>query len=484
MLKKDFYYNYRNFIYWMIFDWRDIDMKLEYLKTFKNYLDEHAELRLQQNTSVSLVLVNGNLVRNQKNTSSGISSRVYNQGYFGFASSPKTDEKTVKDIIKRSKTNASLLAKLENSNKAQLSGESFEVIKDFSTDKTRVSRKDMLEFLKDLHEYTAKNYPDIKSDTFVINNLDMEKNLLTSFGASGHTMIPRSLLIISLSVEKDGNTYDTYDVFGGLGQYEDYFDNPEDFYEKIDEVYRKVKEKSEGVYPEAGYKDVILDSKLAGILAHEAIGHTTEADMVKSGSVAKDYLNEKVASDIVNLADFAYEYNNEVCPMPVYIDDEGTRPEDAFIIENGILKRYMNNKDLSIDLNEQPTGNARAYGYSDEPLVRMRNTAILPGSDRLEDMIASIDDGYYLVKPSNGQADSTSEFMFGVPNGYEIKNGKLGRAIKDTTISGIAFDVLKTVTMISDEMTWSNAGMCGKKQVIPVGMGGPAIKCKINIGGR
>ncbi len=88
------------------------------------------------------------------------------------------------------------------------------------------------------------------------------------------------------------------------------------------------------------------------------------------------------------------------------------------------------------------------------------------------------------MKSSNGEADSTSEFMFGVVMGYEIKNGKLGKAIKDTTISGIAFDMLKTVTMISDDMAWSCSGMCGKKQMIPVGMGGPAIKCQVNIGGK
>ena len=130
------------------------------------------------------------------------------------------------------------------------------------------------------------------------------------------------------------------------------------------------------------------------------------------------------------------------------------------------------------------TGNARASEFADEPLIRMRNTAILPGTSKLETMIASIEDGYYLILPSSGQADSTSEFMFGVTLGYEIKHGKLGRAIKDTTISGIALDVLKSVTMVSDEMVWGCAGMCGKKQMIPVGIGGPAIKCKVNIGGK
>ena len=99
-------------------------------------------------------------------------------------------------------------------------------------------------------------------------------------------------------------------------------------------------------------------------------------------------------------------------------------------------------------------------------------------------MIESVEVGYYLIQSSNGQSDSTSEFMFGVVLGYEIKNGKLGRALRDTTISGVAFDMLKTVSAVSDDMSWTCAGMCGKKQSIPVGMGGPAIKCRINIGGR
>jgi TldD protein len=99
-------------------------------------------------------------------------------------------------------------------------------------------------------------------------------------------------------------------------------------------------------------------------------------------------------------------------------------------------------------------------------------------------MIASIDDGYYFIKTGNGQADATGEFMFGVNFGYEIKKGKLGRPLKDTTIAGVAFDVLKTVDMLSDDLSWSCSGMCGKKQMIPVGMGGPAIRAFVNVGGR
>ena len=114
----------------------------------------------------------------------------------------------------------------------------------------------------------------------------------------------------------------------------------------------------------------------------------------------------------------------------------------------------------------------------------MRNTVILPGTSKLEQMIESIDDGYFFTKTGNGQADSTGEFMFGIDMGYEIKNGKLGRPIRSTTISGVAFEMLKTVTMLSDDISWVSTGMCGKKQAIPVGMAGPAIKCKVNVGGR
>jgi TldD protein len=229
---------------------------------------------------------------------------------------------------------------------------------------------------------------------------------------------------------------------------------------------------------------VILDSKLAGILAHEAIGHTTEADLVMGGSVAKPWLNQLVASERISLVDYAHTAFGKKLSTPVYFDDEGTPAEDTVIIENGILKGYMHNKETAEIFGAKATGHARAWGFNDEPLIRMRNTAILPGKDRLEDMIASIDDGYYLVDHSNGQADSTSEFMFGVTCGYEIKKGKLGQAIQDATISGVAFDMLKTVTMVSDEMKWVDSGTCGKKQPMFVGMGGPAVKCKINVGGK
>jgi TldD protein len=168
----------------------------------------------------------------------------------------------------------------------------------------------------------------------------------------------------------------------------------------------------------------------------------------------------------------------------VYADDEGTPATDAMLIKDGILTEFMNSRETAAKMGIRPTGSARAYAPSDEPLVRMRNTVIVPGRSKLEEMLAGVEDGYYLVMTGNGQADSTTEFMFGVTLAYEIRDGRIGRAIKDTTVSGSAIEVLKSCDAVSDDLYWSCSGYCGKKQPMVVSMGGPALRVKAHLGGE
>jgi TldD protein len=228
----------------------------------------------------------------------------------------------------------------------------------------------------------------------------------------------------------------------------------------------------------------VLSPELAGMLAHEAMGHPCEADMVLGGAVTANLVGKRVASDLITMIDFAHTYNGEELMIPVYADDEGTEASDALLIENGIMKNFMTSRETAARLGIKSTGNARAYTFNDEPLVRMRNTAILPGASKLEDMIAGVEDGYYLMKTGNGQADSTTEFMFGIDLAYEIKNGKLGNAISKTTVSGTAINMLKTVDAVSDDMYWECNGYCGKKQPMVVSLGGPALRAKAHLGGE
>ena len=446
---------------------------------------EYTELRVQENRSNGVALLNGDVVSNGKSAASGVSARIFKDGHWGFASNPNISDDAVESVISSSTDNVRFLNKRDTSRCGIMLPETFiNYEKDFTTSKQKNSQKYWIDFLRALDDYIVKKHPKITSRTVVIRSLDMEKSLLIATGSTSYSMTPRAHLMISLSADRDGQPVELMEAHGGLGQLEDNFDNPQFYFSMIDEQVEHLLNKVDGVYAIAGEKEVILDAELAGILAHEAIGHTTEADLVMGGSVAGDYMGQQVASSLVSLIDFANNVNDVICPVPVYVDDEGTKSEDVTIIENGVLKNFMHNKDSARHFESTPTGNARAFAFSDEPLIRMRNTAIMPGESKLEEMIASVEDGYYFMKPGNGQADSTSEFMFAVNQGYEIKNGKLGKALMDTTISGVAFDMLKTVDMVSDDMTWVSSGMCGKKQPMPVGMGGPAIRCKVNIGGR
>ena len=452
------------------------------LQTYRSLFSQYTELRAQENRVMNIAYLNGNLVQNVKGATGGVSARTYVGGSWGFASAPGYDR--VGEVIREAAHSAAFLDQREKKGQAPFAPSQPVAERSLATAKPRLSQSETMQFMKALDAYITEKYPGLSSRGVMLSCLDMEKQLLTADGASLYSLLARSVLRVSMLKDTASGPVEVFESAGGLGQFEDVFGEPQTLFPAIDALYEHLEKKSEGVYADAGLRECVLDSALAGILAHEAIGHTAEADLVFAGSVAGDYLGQLCASPLITLVDFAHTFRGQTCPMPIYIDDEGTLAEDQILIDEGVLKGYMHNKHSARRFGVSPTGNARAYEYFDEPLIRMRNTIIVPGSSKIADMIASIEDGYYLMKPSNGQADTTSEFMFGVVLGYEIKQGKLGRAIRDLTISGVAFDVLKSVTMVSDDMRWSNGGMCGKKQLIPVGMGGAAVKCLINIGGR
>ena len=444
----------------------------------------HTELRSQINRNRGVSIVSGNLVGNSRSQTSGVSARVYKNGVWGFSSAAEMTGEAAKEVLSAASDNAAFMDRRLGYSKAPLpKSEAWNSIHE--TQIVDVPQETYINYLRQLDDYIVNNCKNLTGRTVTVREDSMEKHLITSDGVNVTTALPRSYIYLMMSAESaDGVPVDLFTPVGGFGSFNFNFDNPEALYGEIDALYEKLMQKREGVWAEAGEKDIILGGDLAGMLAHEAVGHTVEADLVAGGSVAAGMLGKRVASNLVNLTDFANTAFGEKAPLPIYFDDEGTAAVDDEIIRDGILVGYMNNRESAEKYGMKPTGNARAYAFSDEPLIRMRNTAVHPGTSKLEDMIAAVDDGYYLIDTNNGQADTTGEFMFGICMGYEIKKGKLGRAILDTTLSGVAFEMLKTVDMVSDTMHWSSSGMCGKKQPMPVGMGGPELKCRAVIGGR
>ncbi len=441
----------------------------------------HAELRCQENSTRRVSMINGNLTANSATNVSGVCARAMRDGVWGHSSMAECSPEAAAAVIKAASENAAFMgsrvpkegvyAAPVPKGEIILPDGSFLPLRNY----------DRTGFLKELDAMILELCPKLIGRTLSIFEERIEKDLLVCDGTSGHTIMQRSYVYVFLTAEgKDGQPLELFRAFDAPETLED----PRDLAEGITELYGMLMAKCEGVYAEAGVKTVILDGALAGMLAHEAVGHTVEADLVLGGSVAAHNVGKAVASEMVSMTDFAHTVLGETAPLPVHLDDEGTPAEDCPIIVDGVLTEFMNSRESAAHFGMTPRGNARAFSFSDEPLIRMRNTVILPGKDKLEDMIASVDDGYYLVQTGNGQADTTGEFMFGISMGYEIKKGKIGRAILDTTISGVAFEMLKTVDMMSDSLKMESSGYCGKKQPMPVGLGGPDMRCRVMIGGR
>ena len=452
----------------------------------------YCELRFQNTRAHFLNLINGDLSANQESSSTGFSTRSFIDGGWGFASSSLIHDLSSKDqlakaqaILEKSQSHGHFMSKAKSKPlEINLPQKAYSFIQDPNLYVKEVSTKEQVEFLKELNSFIEKKYGDLKSVQLMLSFNELDKTMVNTMGSEASHLLPRTALYLKFSIEKDGEVSSLLEPLSGNGRANIFMKAPQDYEEVIDQLYKRLKDKSNGIHASSGIKDMILAPAVTGILAHEAIGHPAEADLVRAGSAASNYLNKKVGTDLVTMVDLAHTYKGQELPVPVYIDDEGTQGKDVTLIDQGVFKGYMNNRELAAYYGHEETGSARAFDYNDEPLIRMRNTMILPGDSKLEEMIESIDDGYYFLQSSNGQADLTSEFMFGVTMGYEIKKGKLGRAIKDTTISGVAFDMLATVDMVSDEMHISCSGFCGKKQRMIVSHGGPSLKCRLHVGGR
>jgi len=442
-------------------------------------VDGYTELRIQELKVQNIRMVNGSVKENGSRVFSGASARSFIRGKWGFASSPHQNSGSLDSLLVRALGNAELLGGFSTGDVLELPPYPGEVT--FGS-KQSVSSKEVLEFFVFLDSELVKRFSKLNSRTLLFMGRGEDTHLASSDGSTRNTLHKRFVLFFSFTTEKNGENFKLSRKFSDPALIRDYLAAPEKLLCELSVLYENLLEKADGVNAQPGVKECILSPGLTGIFAHEAVGHTVESDLVMAGSIAGEFMNKKVANPLVTLVDFASEYNGKPCPVPVLMDEEGILGEDAVIIENGILLNFLHNRESAVLFGAKPCGNGRAQRYNQEPLVRMRNTAILPGEKKLEEIISSVNDGYYLLDFTNGQADSTGEFMFSVSEGYEIVNGRIGRAIRNTTVSGIAFEVLKSISGVSNSLEWTLAG-CGKKYGIPVGMGGPAIKCRLRVGG-
>ncbi len=235
----------------------------------------------------------------------------------------------------------------------------------------------------------------------------------------------------------------------------------------------------------AGTMTVVLGPGWPGILLHEAIGHGLEGDFNRKGTSAfSGRIGERVGARGVTVVDDGTLPNRR---GSLNIDDEGNPTQRTVLIEDGILKGYMQDSMNARLMRVPPTGNGRRESFAHIPMPRMTNTIMLNGDRDPGEIIASVKDGLYAVNFGGGQVDITSgKFVFSAAEAWKIENGKLGHAVKGATLIGNGPDALTRVSMIGNDMALdSGVGNCGKEgQSVPVGVGQPTLRIDgLTVGG-
>lgn len=235
----------------------------------------------------------------------------------------------------------------------------------------------------------------------------------------------------------------------------------------------------------AGTMPIVLGAGWPGILLHEAVGHGLEGDFNRKGTSAySGKIGERVASEHCTIVDDGTLVDRR---GSLSIDDEGEQSQNTVLIENGILKGYMQDKHNAKLMGVAPTGNGRRESYAHLPMPRMTNTYMLPGKHEHEEIIASVEKGIYAANFAGGQVDITSgKFVFSASEAYLIENGKITTPIKGATLIGNGPDTMNQVSMVGNNLELdSGVGTCGKEgQSVPVGVGQPTLKIdEITVGG-
>lgn len=241
----------------------------------------------------------------------------------------------------------------------------------------------------------------------------------------------------------------------------------------------------EAVDAPAGPMPVVLGPGWPGVLLHEAVGHGLEGDFNRKGSSAfSNRVGEQVASPLCTVVD---DGTLEARRGSLSVDDEGTQTQMTTLIENGVLKGYMQDKLNARLMNVAATGNGRRQSFAHVPMPRMTNTYMLPGQDVPEDIIRSVKNGIYAVNFGGGSVDITSgRFVFSATEAYRIEDGKVTVPIRGATLVGSGPEVMNRISMVGNDLDLDGGvGVCGKDgQSVPVGVGQPTLKVdEIIVGG-
>ncbi len=301
-------------------------------------------------------------------------------------------------------------------------------------------------------------------------------DILRPGGEAFHDVRPLVRLNISVTMEQDGRRESASAGAGGRAAYDEWI-APARWQGMAERALRKAAVNLEAIPAPAGEMEVVLGPGWPAVLLHEAVGHGLEGDFNRKGtSVYSGQIGQQVAARGVTIID---DGTIDARRGSLSFDDEGTATNRTVLIEDGILKAYMQDRQNARLMGAVPTGNGRREAYDATIMPRMTNTVMLGGKDDPEEIVASIKRGIWAVDFGGGQVDITSgNFVFQCTEAYLVENGKVIAPVKNATLIGHGPSALKQVTMIGNDFAMDDGvGSCGKGgQTVPVGVGQPTLK--------
>lgn len=301
-------------------------------------------------------------------------------------------------------------------------------------------------------------------------------DILRPSGEAYHDVRPLVRINVSVTLEQDGRRETASAGAGGRAEYAEWLE-PERWQGLAKRALKKAETNLSSIPTPAGKMDVVLGPGWPAVLLHEAVGHGLEGDFNRKGSsVYAGRVGEQVASKGVTVID---DGTIDARRGSLSIDDEGTPTNRTVLIEDGVLKGYMQDRQNARLMGVEATGNGRREAYDATVMPRMTNTVMLGGSDNPEEMVESIERGLWAVDFGGGQVDITSgNFVFQCTEAYLVEKGKVVAPVKNATLIGHGPTALSQVSMIGDDFAMDDGiGTCGKAgQSVPVGVGQPSLK--------
>ncbi len=344
--------------------------------------------------------------------------------------------------------------------------------------------EDKIALLRDVDAYARSRDPRVKQVVVSLAATMDTIMIAASDGTLAADVRPLVRLNVQVIAEQGGRREQGHSGGGGRYGYRELIANGR-AHAFAEEAVRQALVNLEAVDAPAGTMTVVLGPGWPGILLHEAIGHGLEGDFNRKGSSAfAGRIGERVAAEGVTVVDDGTLAGRR---GSLSIDDEGTPTECTTLIENGILKGYMQDKLNARLMGVKPTGNGRRESFAQLPMPRMTNTYMRSGDRDPEEIIRSVKKGIYAVNFGGGQVDITNgKFVFTASEAYLIEDGKVTRPVKGATLIGSGPDVLTRVSMIGNDMKLDEGvGVCGKDgQSVPVGVGQPTLRVdSMTVGG-